>query len=242
MLLMKTVCRWYWSVTSGNQCCLFSGPELFTWMILNLWSPNEDYPREWRYPPELQRVSGSNLGVLRVWWDSDRITPKSGSGLLYMIPEWELSKRVTVSSGTPKSLRKQSRSAKSLVRFRLHHSKEWLRLADAAFFGWNSKGITETWGVLLYDCHLAVCVYPPLWNLWSPNENYPREWRYPPKLWWVAQACRCGFLWVELKKDYRDFGAADLWSSFGRLCISTPMESMIPKWELLSKRVTPEAI
>ncbi len=47
----------------------------------------------------------------------------------------------------------------------LRNSKEWLKLADAAFFGWNLKGITETWGVLIYDRHLAVCVYPPLWNL-----------------------------------------------------------------------------
>ncbi len=42
---------------------------------------------------------------------------------------------------------------------------------------------------------------------------------------------------MEIKRDLRDFGGADLWSSFGRLCISTPMESMIPEREL-SKRVT----
>ncbi len=28
----------------------------------------------------------------------------------------------------------------------LWNSEEWFKLADAAFFGWNSKGITETWG------------------------------------------------------------------------------------------------
>jgi hypothetical protein len=89
-------------------------------------------------------------------------------------------------------LRKQSRSAKSLVRFRFHHSKEWLKLADAAFFGWNLKGITETLGVLIYDHHLAVCVYPPLWNLWSPNENYPREWRYSQEAIYMTQRSGSG--------------------------------------------------
>jgi hypothetical protein len=38
-------------------------------------------------------------------------------------------------------------------------------LTDAAFFGWKSKGIQETLGVLIYDSHLAVCLYPTLWNL-----------------------------------------------------------------------------
>ncbi len=76
-------------------------------------------------------------------------------------------------------LQKQSRSAKSQVQFKSHHSKKRIKVTDATFFGWKSKGIRETLGVLIYDRHLAVCVYPPLWNLWSPNENYPRELRFP---------------------------------------------------------------
>ncbi len=62
-------------------------------------------------------------------------------------------------------LQKQSRSAKSLMRFKLHHSKKRIKLTDAAFFGWKSTGIRETLGVLIYDRHLAICVYPPPWNL-----------------------------------------------------------------------------
>ncbi len=62
-------------------------------------------------------------------------------------------------------LQKQSRSAKSQVRFKLHHSEKRIKLTDVAFFGWKSKGIPETLGVLIYDRYLAVCVYPPLWNL-----------------------------------------------------------------------------
>jgi hypothetical protein len=62
-------------------------------------------------------------------------------------------------------LQKQSRSVKSQVRFKSHHSEKRIKLTDAAFFGWKSKRIRETLGVLIYDRHLAVCVYPPLWNL-----------------------------------------------------------------------------
>ena len=82
-------------------------------------------------------------------------------------------------------LQKQSRSAKSQVRLKYHHSEKRSKLTDeaffgwkskgireilgvltdAAFFGWKSKGIQETVRVLIYDCHLAICVYPPLWNL-----------------------------------------------------------------------------
>jgi hypothetical protein len=74
------------------------------------------------------------------------------------------------------ALQKQSsRSAKSQVRFKSHQSKKRIKVTDATFFGWKLKGIRETLGVLIYDCHLVICVYPPLWNLLSPNENYPRE-------------------------------------------------------------------
>ncbi len=62
-------------------------------------------------------------------------------------------------------LQKQSRSAKSQVRFKSHHSEKRIKLTDAAFFGWKSKGIQETLRVLIYDRHLAICVYPPLRNL-----------------------------------------------------------------------------
>ncbi len=62
-------------------------------------------------------------------------------------------------------LQKQSRSTKRQVQFKSHHSEKRIKLTYAAFFGWKLKGIQETLGVLIYDRHLAVCVYPPLWNL-----------------------------------------------------------------------------
>ena len=62
-------------------------------------------------------------------------------------------------------LQKQSRSAKSQVQFKSHHSEKRIKLTDVAFFGWKSKGFRETLGVLIYDRHLAVCVCPPLRNL-----------------------------------------------------------------------------
>ncbi len=153
--------------------------------------------------------SRSNLGVPRVRCDTNCITPKRGSslqmrlsldgnrkgfqrlwGCWFMILIWPSvyihpygiydlrTRTIQESDGIPQ---KQPRSAKSQVRFKLHHSKKRIKLTDAAFFGWKLKRIQETLGVLIYDRHFAVCVYSLLWNLWSPTKNYPREWRYPPE-------------------------------------------------------------
>ena len=144
--------------------------------------------------------SGNNLWLRRrVTCDWDRIPLKRGSSLQMRLSFWcgtwylsneetdgilrkqESWMRATIQQDSDGILQKQSRSAKSQVQFKSHHSKKRIKLTDVAFFGWKSKGIRKTLGVLIYDCHLAVCVYPTLWNLWYPNKNYPRERRYPPE-------------------------------------------------------------
>ncbi len=44
----------------------------------------------------------------------------------------------------------------------------------SVLLGWNLKGIRETFGVLIYDYHLAVCVSTPIEFMIPEQELSPR--------------------------------------------------------------------
>ncbi len=76
--------------------------------------------------------------------------------------------RATIQQDSDDILQKQSRSEKnSHVQLRSHLTEKRLKLTDAAvFLVCNSYlGTVETLEVLIYDCHLAVCVCLPQRNL-----------------------------------------------------------------------------
>ncbi len=115
--------------------------------------------------------------------------------------------------------------------------------------GWNLKGIRETFGVLIYDCQLAVCVSTPIesmipeWELSlrvliSLRSNLVAfsEWAWVGDCWWE------GILWKmpkgyhvllgwNLKRIRETFGVP-IYDCQLAVCVSTPIKSMIPEREL----------
>ncbi len=148
-------------------------------MRLSLDGNQKGFERLWGCLQMRLSLDGNRKGFKRLWgcwfmiviWPSMYIHPDGKS----IIPEQELSKRVTVFS----------RSNLGVPRVRCNPNcitqKRGSRLQIRLSVDGDQKGFKRLWGVLIYDHHLAICVYPPLWNLWSPNKNYPREWRYPPE-------------------------------------------------------------
>ncbi len=145
-------------------------------MRLSLDGNRKGFKRLWGCLQMRLSLDGNQKGFKRLWgcWFMIVIWPS-----VYIQPYGIYNPWTRTIQESDSIFQKQSRSARSQVRFKLHHSEKRIKVTYAAFFGWKSKGIRETLGVLIYDRHLAICVYPPLWNLWFPNENYPREWRYP---------------------------------------------------------------